>query len=273
MDIRQIKENPAQVSDKDLLEQFFVYNREQMAGYREIENLPEWPFDVNVPKEQEILKSFIGNVIEELTEGFESYNAVYELLQPEGFNMDRVKEWEPIQNHLLNANEELADAMGFYLALFEFSNIDDKDILDYRDCRSLNEIFENGVSMVLSECPSIDYHHIGFLIFHFADLMEDPVLEPLLKGYLEIDDLHRDNIRIILFQIIYHLSTARNLLKSRIWKQTPVMTKELEYQEELVRSFYLFTGYLLYIGVSPRDLYVLFFKKQRLNLWRQNTNY
>ncbi|WP_418392117.1 hypothetical protein, partial [Akkermansia sp.] len=44
---------------------------EQFFGYKEIERLPDYPLDINNPKNQVILKDFIGRVIEELTEGFE----------------------------------------------------------------------------------------------------------------------------------------------------------------------------------------------------------
>lgn len=271
MDIRNSKNKPTPVSKQELLKQFFEYNREQMRGYKEIEKLPDWPFDLNVPSDQEILKSFIGNVIEELTEGFESYNAIYEVMSPLGFNKDQVQNPQVIINHLQNANEELADAMGFYLALFEFSNIMPEDILSYKDCQDTEELFEKGVALTMKECSFVDFQHYGYRVIDINQLSEEDLI--IMPGFREIDDVHLDNIRILLFQVIYHLSTARNLLKSRIWKQTPVMTKELEYQEELVRSFYIFTGYLTYIGVSPDDLYCIFYKKQQLNLFRQNSNY
>ena len=51
------------------------------------------------------------------------------------------------------------------------------------------------------------------------------------------------------------------------------MTKELDYQEALVKSFYLYMGFLALNGFTDENLFRLFYKKQRLNLWRQNTNY
>ena len=55
--------------------------------------------------------------------------------------------------------------------------------------------------------------------------------------------------------------------------QQEMMTKEIDFQESLVKSFYLYMGFLAMNGFTPCGLFSLFFKKQRLNLWRQNTNY
>ena len=51
------------------------------------------------------------------------------------------------------------------------------------------------------------------------------------------------------------------------------MTKEIDFQESLVKSFYLYMGFLAMNGFTPLGLFGLFFKKQRLNRWRQQTNY
>ena len=51
------------------------------------------------------------------------------------------------------------------------------------------------------------------------------------------------------------------------------MTKELDFQYSLVKAFYLYMGFLGIQGFSEYSIYELFFKKQRLNLWRQKTNY
>ena len=49
--------------------------------------------------------------------------------------------------------------------------------------------------------------------------------------------------------------------------------KEIDFQESLVKAFYLYMGFLAMNGFTPCGLFSLFFKKQRLNLWRQTTNY
>jgi hypothetical protein len=66
---------------------------------------------------------------------------------------------------------------------------------------------------------------------------------------------------------------ARNTLKNRPWKNSQVMTKEIDFQEALVKAFYLLMGFFGLIGMDEEDIYNLFSKKQALNKWRCQTNY
>lgn len=264
MDIRNIKNEPESCTPVQLLFKVFEYNKEQLEKYKEIEKLPDWPFDVNNPSQQKILKDFIGNVIEELTEGMESLYRIRDIMDSQGWNVNLLTDSElnEINNHLQNANEEQADALGFFLTLFEFSNIGPEDILSYYlDNKTWEEVFERGVSM---QFKINDAENKGFFIG------DKTIITP---GFHQLSESRIQWFKTLLFEVIYHLSTARNLLKSRIWKQTPVMTKELEYQEELVKAFYLYMGFLAFAGFTPESYYILFYKKQQLNLWRQQTNY
>lgn len=266
MDVRNIKQSPEVVTSTQLLPKAFEYNREQLGLYQKIEKLPEWPFDVNNPNQQKILKDFIGNVIEELTEGIESLLKVRDILAPVGWNLNRLEDQElqQIENHLQNANEEQADALGFFLTLFEFSNIQAEDILSYKDILTWEEVFEHGVAMLVKENEDFADNLHGFPLHDLDDVI--PGLRDLSEEIIK-------KFKALLFEVIYHLSTARNLLKSRIWKQTPVMTKEIEYQEELVKAFYMYMGSLAFMGFTPQSYYTLFFKKQQLNLWRIASQY
>ena len=73
MDIRNIKEEAPNVEDYKYLEQMFQFGREQLAAYinEGPEDLPEeFPLNVNIPRNQVVLKDFINRVIEELTKRF-----------------------------------------------------------------------------------------------------------------------------------------------------------------------------------------------------------
>lgn len=69
------------------------------------------------------------------------------------------------------------------------------------------------------------------------------------------------------------LNLARNTLKNRTWKQSPVITKELEFQDRLVEAFYYYMGFLSIMGFTPLGIYELYFKKERLNEWRITSQY
>ena len=279
MDIRNIKEPVPQLSDSDILSSMYELGLEQFNGYKEIEKLPVYPLDINNPKSQIILKDFIGRVIEELTEGFESTDAVVDIYQKHGWNNDCLteEEYTEVLNHLANANEEQADALGFFFTLLIYSNILPEDILAYNNAKNLFEVMAIGVKELIIKYP--DYHIKKYPILNPEDYVGDvdqPEWDKLVSytpGFHNMSDLSHEAEKLYLWEVIYELNKARNFLKCRPWKQTSVMTKEIEFQESLVKSFYLYMGFLALNGFTTQGLFRLFFKKQRINLWRQQTNY
>lgn len=278
MDVRNIREEVPNIKETEVLPQMYTLGLEQLNGYRQIESLPEYPLDINNPKSQVILKDFIGRVIEELTEGFESTHEVFDLCSKNGWNMEMLNEEEhqSILNSLANANEEQADALGFFFTLLAYSNILPEDILSYNKAKDLFEVMAIGVKELVIKYS--DYHNLlKFDIICKKDFYEDEGkwehINSYTPGFHQMNELSHEAEKLYLWEVIYELNKARNFLKCRPWKQTQVMTKEIDFQESLVKAFYLYMGFLAMNGFTPLGLFGLFFKKQRLNRWRQQTNY
>jgi hypothetical protein len=278
MDVRNIREEVPNIKETEVLPQMYTLGLEQLNGYRQIESLPEYPLDINNLKSQVILKDFIGRVIEELTEGFESTNEVFDLCSKNGWNMEMLNEEEhqSILNSLANANEEQADALGFFFTLLAYSNILPEDILSYNKAKDLFEVMAIGVKELVIKYS--DYHNLlKFDIICKEDFYEDEGkwerINSYTPGFHQMNELSHEAEKLYLWEVIYELNKARNFLKCRPWKQTQVMTKEIDFQESLVKAFYLYMGFLAMNGFTPLGLFGLFFKKQRLNRWRQQTNY
>ena len=276
MDIRNIKESVPSIKEGTELQEMYSLGIEQFEGYRQIEKLPEAPLDVNNPSNQSTLKDFIGRVIEELTEGFESTDEVVSIYRDYGWNNDCLTsdEYTQVLNHLANANEEQADALGFFFTLLLYSNILPEDILKYQDAKNLFEVMAIGVKELLIKYP--DHRSVRkypIITPMDIDRTEWDKVVSYTPGFHEMSEISHENEKLYLWEVIYELNKARNFLKCRPWKQTQVMTKEIDFQESLVKSFYLYMGFLAMNGFTPCGLFSLFFKKQRLNLWRQNTNY
>lgn len=278
MDVRNIREEVPNIKETEVLPQMYTLGLEQLNGYRQIESLPEYPLDINNQKSQVILKDFIGRVIEELTEGFESTNEVFDLCSKNGWNMEMLneEEYQSILNSLANANEEQADALGFFFTLLAYSNILPEDILSYNKAKDLFEVMAIGVKELVIKYS--DYHNLlKFDIIRKEDFYEDEGkwehINSYTPGFHQMNELSHEAEKLYLWEVIYELNKARNFLKCRPWKQTQVMTKEIDFQESLVKAFYLYMGFLAMNGFTPLGLFGLFFKKQRLNRWRQQTNY
>lgn len=270
MDIRNIKEGAPKVENNQYLEQMFQLGREQLSAYinNGPEDLPEeFPLNVNIPRNQVVLKDFINRVIEELMEGYESTQAAFRIISEKGWNNELLKddEVEELNNHLQNACEEQADAVGFFMTLFLYANIGPEDIYEfakvYSYCKVENLYDVMGVGQNYQDLD-IDENHLFCL----------PILEKnedYIPGFYEMNLYsHLVTEKEAIFNTVYYLNMARNSLKCRPWKNTQIMTKEIEFQEYLVNAFYLYMGFLKQFKFSPRRIYIEYFKKFKLNMWR-----
>lgn len=294
MDIRDIRVEAPKLSGGHLE---FIYQKgaEQLNNYRSVEELPLVPLDVNTRKSQVVLKDFIGRISEELFEGYESIILVLDNCNSKDglFNTQYVsrKTYQDLLNNLQNANEEQADALGFYISLFLFCNILPEDIYRYgeniigKPVTSLNELMSIGVSNLYRAGLMFDSPHNKWnllsipLLMEVFELDEDDAsirykhISEYTPGFHNITSDEETTQSSHLWQIVYLLNVSRNLLKNRPWKQTEVMTKELEFQESIVKSFIYYLGYLACNGFNQDSLVTLFNRKQALNMWRIKTKY
>lgn len=282
MDIRDIKVEVPSVND--YLEGIFKYGAEQAKAYQSIENIPDGPVDINTRKNQDILKDFIGRITEELAEGHESFIEAVDLMDEVGFNKDLLNNDQitRLVNSLQNANEEQADALGFYITLFKLANISSEDIYSYYSIKGPSFDHKIDMETLMSYGVSLQHKHKDITIVHYQvfdkDLLDGTNLDydklkPCIPGFTRLSDRKVRLNEIRLWLVVYYLNLARNVLKNRPWKQTHVMSKEDHFQEYLVLSFIYYLGYLATNYFDPQGLFTLFYRKQQLNLWRISTNY
>lgn len=280
MDISNLKEKAPEIKQGLELENMYEIGYRQLDCYKPLERLPEYPMDINSTKNQSLMKTLISQVVEELMEGYESTSNINDILENKGWNTNLYTDVEKIQiiNNLQNANEEQADAIGFFLSALIYANILPEDIYSWANkeltkgqkaVENLEDVMAFGIHMIL-EIDAISSIFKNFKLI--SETIEDKTSE-YIKGFKEMSpNLHTDE-KNILFQIVYVLNLARNTLKNRTWKQSPVITKELEFQDRLVEAFYYYMGFLSIMGFTPTSIYELYFKKERLNEWRITSQY
>lgn len=291
MDIRNIKENPQAVGNKQL-EDIYRLQKDLMAGYiGKIEkDLPDYPIDVNSRKGQIVLKDMSARVIEEIGEGYESTGYTLELLQKYGMNklLMTKEDRQMLLNHLQNSNEEQADAFAFYVELFLYSNVLPEDIYDYVEKvlfnkynifnlkwnRDLASLMETGLALLTDRFVDLQTGLYNVLDdSDFETKEEADHVKGYIPGFHNISWAFHDCEAKMAWEVTYHLSVARNYLKNKPWKQTGVMTDERRYQEEIVIGFIEYMGYLKYCGFTADSIHVLFFKKHMVNKFRQKSQY
>lgn len=290
MDIRDIREQAPLVDDKQL-EEIYSLQKNLMEGYiGKIEkDLPMYPIDVNSRKGQAVLKDMSARVIEEIGEGYESTTYALQLLGKYGFNKSIMTDEDHtmLLNHLQNSNEEQADAIAFFVELMLYCNILPEDVYRYVQNVLLkkyqtNKRFYWNLESLMEVGLALLQERFGDLTSGLYRVIEDEDFETkeeadhvfsYIPGYNCISLDFHDNEAKLAWEVTYHLSVARNFLKNKPWKQTGVMTDEKALQEEIVIAFIEYLGYLNYCGFTAQSVYVLRFKKHKVNEFRQKSNY
>ena len=286
MDARDIKEIPPVVEEGRYLEALYSLQKELIDHYVGIEGLPQYPLDVNTKKNQLLIKDFVGRVIEELAEGYESFKLVGEITERNQlwFNGDYNNEYVHMLNHLQNANEEQADALHFMVELLIFANIQPEDIDSYcnKICDDLNQHTLTLTTNTLHKAGMIGYNmlkvdngsEVTTPVLNLLTLLDSDKDTSLIKGGSLYSSPSYLEMKSNMWDVVYHLNIARNYLKNKPWKQSQMMTNESAFQEELVKAFIKLIGYFYTLGLNDlEDIYVLYFKKQRVNKFRIHSNY
>ena len=295
MDSRDFHQEPKEITDGKYLEEIYSLQKQLIDGYVKIEGLPPYPLDVNTKKSQTLIKDFVGRVIEELAEGYESLLQVQELTEANhswAIKLDKDK-FTQCLNHLQNAGEEMADAMHFMTELLIYCNIQPEDIKSYilKNYPNSDKVqrltSDNVIALAMIQGLAYIKETLdGFLpeeknlvdliqIYENLDQEEDmPIMDTRLLtcGYMYNPQLYL-MFRNMMWDVTYHLNIARNFLKNKPWKQSQMMTNEIGFQEEIVKGFISLMGLFLMMGITDSNLYFMYFRKNLVNKFRQKSNY
>lgn len=310
MDSRDIKQEPRVITNGQYLEELFSLQKGLLDDYIKIEGLPQYPININTKKSQVLIKDFIGRVIEELAEGYESILSVRELTFTNKYwynlgtaigSSEERKGFELAISHLQNVSEEMVDALHFFLELLIYVNITPEDLKNwfinqYTHKRGLKEYIEEATQGKYDLNNTLDMMGFTFAILekgridssHSIDLLEKyQVLHTHdEKGidlrYLTMGSMiYTSGLSIdypgMLWGITYVLNLARNCLKNKPWKQSGVITDENNFRALVIEAFVammvLFRHMLRGKLEWYDDLYWLYFKKNQVNHFRIKSKY
>lgn len=302
MDSRDIKEEPQKIVDGSYLDKIYDLQKVLLSGYINIEGLPEYPININTKKNQSLIKDFVGRVIEELAESFESLIFIDDIMQETKyltFCRDYKEELVKLCNHLQNANEELADALHFMVELLIYSNIQPEDIDKYinkkvetlgkqvvlSNTNTLQRALDFGYYWIQDCTPYIDdispiniiniIHRLGVYNDAYGEKHDKVDVDfRLIPAAHKYNRLRYISYKSVMWDISYHLNIARNYLKNKPWKRSQMMTDEVRFQEEVVKAFVSMMGLFKYMGIeNANEVYFIYFKKNLVNQFRQKSNY
>lgn len=254
------------------LEDLFGLQKTLLSHYIGIEGLPQYPIDIHTKQGQSIIKDFSGRIIEELGEGWESYTHMLDLFT-HGIN-------DPIvmKQHLQNFNEEIADAIHFWLELLIYSGIEPKNIytwvtdvyhiaeppVDVSDILALLMYHASNLNTLETQFEKFPAHYV---------IRDKDVKDEFLRGGRAISNRIYEHGKMLLWDITYHLQIARNTLKNKPWKQTQMMTDTKVYEKHLCNHFMAMFKFFAFFGFTPLSLYTIYYNKNQVNQFRIKSKY
>lgn len=268
MDVRDIP-IPTTFPKGRTIPEIFRLQGELLDEYLKVEKLEKYPFPIDSPKHQIILKDFIARVVEELGEAFQSYEI---MLIHQSEEKTENKYYTP---HIFNFNEELADALHFFVETMIVTGMTPDTILHYTERnnttppnREHNWHWDHYELLGYNNIPLHRIVSPGFLL---ADSVIEA--EKSYLGGLYLSQRVYDDMAMGLWDITYKLQLARNTLKNKPWKQTHMKTDEDMFFNYMVEAFNSLMRFTRSVGISEEGLYTLYFRKNEVNKFRIRSKY
>jgi len=263
MDIRDIKDE-VRYPGKHAFEELFNLQLILVDHYTKIESLPEYPIDINTKEGQDLIKDFAARITEEFGEGFESYLVMLDMFHqgtPE----------EEMIPHLQNFNEEIADAIHFWLELMIFSGFNAHTIGKWMGQSGAVPGMMEGLLAQAREEVENETHHKRF---PGRWVIKDHMLkDEFLRGGRLLGNERKAMMKQLLWDNTYWLQIARNTLKNKPWKQTGMMTDLNQYEDALANCTFSMFKFFAFCGFTAESIYTIYFKKNKVNQFRIESKY
>jgi len=270
MTVQDIKEVP----DAGLfgLQTIYDLQEELIKPYIGIEGLPDYPLDVDTKENQTLLKDFIGRIIEEMGEAYQEFELLYALAQAKDKDEDKMLA------HLNAFNEEVSDAIHFFLELLIYINIEAVSVWGYNE-KLMNELNLNLEADGIANLLKVAEHHNRLEgRKHIANQTGYHIGTPFSLSAEGVDEFTRAGRKVgpeqmadtkaMLWDITYNLQMVRNELKNKPWTQTGHPTNTEILQETAMQSFLHFMCWLSYMGHTPKSIFTIYYKKNQVNQQR-----
>lgn len=256
------------------LRQMYEMQKVLAREYMIIENLPEFPLDLNDKSNQRILKSYVGRIIEEMVEAYDCLNNA--LGEASSNNVIKARKY------IREYNVEISDVVHFLLELLIYSGIDYEDLDEmvqnylknnglinlYREGNLLGTLIGLGYFLNFSNDLYIK-DTLKFHIFSQHEAMENPEISGGRKISQGTVELHAK----FFWGVTCHLKMAIHELKNKDWKQTDYKVNESAYYERLLWGVVELFQYFEVAGITELGLFQSYVAKNNINLERIKSGY
>lgn len=253
--------NYPRVMPNNPLEEIFNLQKKLLEHYIPIEGMPNYPMNIETKKNQALMKNFLARGIEELSEACQCYREIFTHVSS---NSPGSKSIELLHGF----NEEVADALHFFIEALIFAGIEEKAIkgyyTTYNNCPENEDTLAfaiNEASLELAKDHNLSIRDKSFRAATDFQLMNDPFL---IGGHL----VSMGMIRIqseLMWEVTYQFNLASNCLKNRPWYRQEIETEVGAFQHYLMSGFRALMQLLSYHGYSPDTLFIVYYHKNIIN--------
>lgn len=265
MDIRDITEE-VRYPGKHAFEELFNLQLVLVDHYTKIESLPKYPIDINTKEGQVLIKDFAARITEELGEGFESYIIMMDMFH------EGVSEVEMIP-HLQNFNEEISDAIHFWLDLMIFSGLGTTHINEWVGSPGGGSTAGLLEAILIKARGEVAYETHGKRFPPRWVIKDHMLKDEFLRGGRLLGTDRMNYMKQLLWDNTYWLQIARNTLKNKPWKQTGMMTDIAQYNNALAHTTFSLFKFFAFTGFTAESIYTIYFKKNKVNQFRIESKY
>ena len=95
------------------------------------------------------------------------------------------------------------------------------------------------------------------------------------KSFESFDRIHplKDTMEKNMWMVVYKYGLLMNMLKNKPWKQSQVRTDEKRFFALLKECYETYIALLKTCGMTPQDIYIYYYKKNKVNQFRQRSKY
>ncbi len=221
------------------LQEIFNRQKELMKIYDPIEvasgltQTEDVPVDMHDRMGQARLKDFAWRITEELTECTDAL--------------------EKHPNDEVHFREEIIDAFHFYIELMILSDMEMEFLY-----KSFPDEYELGRES-------------------FFDLLVDGADFGIRFNPNPPTDAEKsvrlDEVSVLCWEVTENMGKAMNCLKNKPWKQAQMLTDVHVYQQHILYGLFSMFRLMLAVGMASDDMYEMYILKNKVNKFRQKSNY
>jgi len=196
--------------------------------------------------------------------------------------MELAKKYVDIENmgDLLESTETNVHTMEGQVWLKDFLYRTTEEVGESFEVILINEFAKKDWSMI---CDLDQTHYSEELIDSIHFFVELCIIAGIDRSeFLDIStygktsgnmDLTPTGFKVRHWEIIQNLTLAGNKLRNKKWKKTHVLTDVPIFTQYLIQAFDSIVACLRAVGLDDCDIYNLYFKKNKVNQFRQRSDY